>query len=86
MCLKINPGCRLSRLFCNYSACFVIPSEARNLEPKKISCGVWEPFVVSLSNHERFPYTNPFGEHIKTPPTLRLAQGERGFDMLDCVF
>jgi hypothetical protein len=29
---------------------------------------------------------HPFGEHSKTPLTLRQAQGERDFEMLNCGF
>jgi hypothetical protein len=31
-------------------------------------------------------YAHPFGEQIKIPPTLRQAQGERDFGLLNCGF
>jgi len=54
--------------------------------PKNRSWGEWKPFVLSLSKHEWLPLVHPFGEHSKIPLTLRQAQGERDFGMLNCGF
>ena len=53
-------------------------------QPKKISWDVWKPFVLSLSKHERFPHSQPFGEHskLRSPSTDWRTE----FGMLNCGF